>query len=327
MFSDGAGGEVIVVEDTGLRGRLQVSFGLRLPASIEPTRRKRGAETVECGVTCRVGLTCNSPVVEVELLFDNKAKDHRLRAVFPTPIQTDTVVSDGHFYVNHRAIDQEDGEDWLQPPSGTYPQQDFSLLQDGTRGLAIFNRGLPETAPFRTRQGGTGLALTLLRSVGWLSRADFATRGFTSVGPTLATPDAQCLGEHRFHYGVVPFGGDHITANITGLSQRYRVPVVGRQGVEDGHVSGGRSFLWKETHETCISAVKKHEVRDNLVIRLYNVTSRRVEETLRFGRDVRSSWRVNVLEERAMEMEADARKLDIALAPHEIVTVEVEFEE
>ncbi|WP_238322294.1 hypothetical protein [Vibrio mexicanus] len=55
-------------------------------------------------------------------------------------------------------------------------------------------------------QAGDELAMTLLRSVGWLSRRDFSTRG-NGAGPDLPTPEAQCLGEHdyrlRVHLGRV----------------------------------------------------------------------------------------------------------------------------
>ncbi len=207
ISASGVDGVIRATEDTGFRGRLEARLILQLPAAIARSRRERTRRTVDCAVICRVGLSWNSPVVDIELSFDNRAKDHRLRAVFPTPVQTDTIVSDGHFFLNHRAIDQPSGEGWLQPPSGTFPQQDFSLVQDGTCGLAVLNRGLTEVAPFRT-PSGAGLHVTLLRAVGWLSRGDFPTRGYTAVGPTVPTPDAQCLCAQRFRYAVVPFAGD-----------------------------------------------------------------------------------------------------------------------
>ncbi|MFB3111589.1 MAG: glycoside hydrolase family 38 C-terminal domain-containing protein, partial [Gemmatimonadales bacterium] len=122
-----AEGEIGVVENTGFRAALEVTFQLRLPASIERHRKTRSTAGVDCPVRIRIGLAYNRPVVEIDLYFDNRAKDHRLRAQFPAPIRTDTIVSDGHFYINHRPIDQPSGDGWVQPPSGTYPQQEFSL--------------------------------------------------------------------------------------------------------------------------------------------------------------------------------------------------------
>ena len=120
------------------------------------------------------------------------------------------MISDGHFHVNERPLARPEGEDWVQPPPATMPQQEFSLLQSpGGGGVALFNRGLPEIEAV-AREGGTAMHLTLLRSVGWLSRDDFATRRHCNAGPTLATPDAQCLGEQRFRYALMPFDGDWV---------------------------------------------------------------------------------------------------------------------
>ena len=324
VLAGDAEGEIGVVENTGFRAALEVTFQFRLPASIERHRKTRSAAGVDCPVRIRIGLAYNSPVVELDLCFDNRAKDHRLRARFPTPIRTDTIVSDGHFYINHRPIEQPSGDGWVQPPSGTYPQQEFSLVQDGARGLAVLNRGLPEIAALRG-DAGAGLALTLLRAVGWLSRDDFPSRGYQRVGPQLATPEAQCQGKQYFHYAVVPFAGDYIDARLKSLSQRYRTPVAAIQGVADHRVRGG-SFLRKESNRTCVSAIKKHESRDTLVIRLYNLMSEKVDETLTFGRLVSAAWLIDLLEERSTELKSVAERIELVFRPHEIVTIEVAFQ-
>ena len=325
VLAGDAEGEIGVVENTGFRAALEVTFQFRLPASIERHRKTRSAAGVDCPVRIRIGLAYNSPVVELDLRFDNRAKDHRLRARFPTPIRTDTIVSDGHFYINHRPIEQPSGDGWVQPPSGTYPQQEFSLVQDGARGLAVLNRGLPEIAALRGDAGCAGLALTLLRAVGWLSRDDFPSRGYQRVGPQLATPEAQCQGEQHFQYAVVPFAGDYIDARLKSLSQRYRTPVAAIQGVADHRIKG-RSFLRKESNRTCVSAIKKHESRDTLVIRLYNLMSEKADETLTFGRFVSAAWLIDLLEERFTELKTVADRIELAFRPHEIVTIEVAFQ-
>ena len=198
-------------------------------------------------------------------------------------------------------------------------------MQDGVRGLAVLNRGLPEIAALHGDAGCAGLVLTLLRAVGWLSRDDFPTRGYQRVGPQLATPEAQCQGEQHFQYAVVPFAGDYIDARLKSLSQRYRTPVAAIQGVADHRIKG-RSFLRKESNRTCVSAIKKHESRDTLVIRLYNLMSEKADETLTFGRPVSAAWLIDLLEERFAELESVADRIELAFRPYEIVTIEVAFQ-
>ena len=326
VTSEGCSGFVSVLENTGLRGRLKAEFTLSLPESIASGRAKRSDRMVDCRASTTLTLDSHSPLVDVELEFDNRAKDHRLRAEFPTPIVDDTLVSDGHFYINHRPMGLPDGKDWKQAPSGTFPQQDFSLVQDGTSGLAVLNRGLPEIAATRDAGGCVKMSLTLLRSVGWLSRDDFETRSCSNAGPTLFTPDAQCLGENVFRYAVVPYSGSYFDAGIKRISQSYRTPTVSIQGVADASISGGRSLVEHQSMHTCVSAVKRHEERGTLVVRLYNICGERANDSLEFGLNVASAWRTDILEERVEEIEVTSgRHVSVDLGPHEIMTLEIEF--
>lgn len=325
VSSRGADGEVRVLDAGDLAARLEARFALRIPSSIRRDRTSRSGDTVECPVAVRVGLAAGSPIVDVEVAFENNAKDHRLRAVFPTSIATDAVVSDGHFYLNERPVDRAEHADWIQPPPETYPQQEFSLVEDGGRGVALLSAGLPEIAASRDQDGRAVLALTLLRAVGWLSRDDLPTRRCQNAGPTLETPDAQCGGARSFRYAVLPYSGGRVAAEVKRESRSWRTSVPSTQGVWKDHTPGGPGLVGTSSRATCVSAVKKHESRDSLVVRLYNTTGEKARETLSFGRPVQAAWRVSLLEERVCEMTPDGSALDLELRPHEIATVEVEF--
>jgi alpha-mannosidase len=324
VTSEGAEGTIRVVRE-GLSGSLEVDYELMLPARIGYDRKHRVAERVGCRVRTRITLTLDSPVVEVQTTFDNRACDHRLRARFPTGIATDHLISDGHFAVERRPIRQPDGSGWVQPPSGSYPQQEFSLVGDGNAGLAVLNRGLPEIEATQV-DGTVTLSLTLLRCVEWLSRDDLPTRNRTNAGPTLHTPEAQCIGTHRFRYAVLPFAGDDRDANIHAWSRRYRTPPIAIQGVADGALPGGRGLMHKTTDRSVVSTIKKHEERDTLVVRLYNPTALPIDETLIFGPQIVSAWRVDLLEERSRSIATeDGHGLVVHCGAHEIVTVEIEL--
>ena len=327
VTSDRASGTIETVKASRFWGQLEVEYTMQLPCAIECDRNERSKQFVDCGVRSRVGLKKGSRVVEIELQFENRAEDHRLRVEFATMVTTDTVISDGHFYVNHRPIDKPAGENWKQPPQQTNPQQDFTLLQDGEQGFAVLNKGLPEIQAARSADGEVTLSLTLLRAVGWLSRDDVETRRCQNAGPTLYTPEAQCLGEHRFQYAVVPFVGDYVSADIKGISQRYRVPVVAIQGVEDGHVPGAEGLVQKTSSCTCVSAIKKHGVRGTLEVRLYNLTGDAVEERFTFGRPVTAAWLLDLVGERLQNAQLSGeRELVLSLGPHQIVTLELELD-
>jgi len=312
-------------EGRGLNHSCTVLYNFELPVGISDDRKFRKKETKRCPVEITVGFEENSPVVHIQTVFTNEVDDHRLRAMFPCGIATDNVISDGHFYTNVRPIDKSSKDDWSQPMQPSYPQQDFTLLEDKSGGLAIFNRGLREFEAYRDENGGAGIALTLMRSVGWLSRDDFPTRKFSNAGPEVATPDAQCRGKQIFNYAVVPYEGNWIDAGIKKLSRRWKVPPLVIQGVGDGSISGGMGLVELISNTASITAIKKHDVRDTLVVRLYNLTGSDSMESLRFGRKVGNAWKVNLLEERIGELPVQGGVVELRLKPHEICSVEVTF--
>jgi alpha-mannosidase len=130
----------------------------------------------------------------------------------------------------------------------------------------------------------------------------------------------------RFRYAVLPYAGDSLAADVPGWSARYRTPPLVVQGVEDGHVPGDAGLFALTGDGVRVSAVKKHEVRDTLVVRLCNLADTRREATLHFAPAVLGAWRTDLLEERLCDlMIGDAHSLVVELGPHEIGTVEVAF--
>ncbi len=331
FFSGGSEGKVRILDDTGLLGCAEAKFRFDLPRSLNRDRKNRQDRMARCDVRVRVTLRAGSDRLDVETDFNNHAFDHRLRAWFPTAINTDQVISDGHFLLNKRPLKRPSDPAWDQPAPPTWPQQDFSAFQDEQSGLAIFNRGLPEFETWAGEDGGAIYALTLLRCVDWLSRDDFPTRKNTNAGPTLHTPDAQCYGRHTFRYAVAPFSGDLLNAGIKDLSERYRVEPVTHQGVADQLRPGGISLFEKTDPRVNITAIKKSESDDRLIIRLCNLAGEDVVETLRFDQPVLEACHVNLLEEPMTEdclepsVTHGGSRISIHLNPFSITTIAIAF--
>ncbi len=322
---DDVEGTVRAVAATPLKATVESVFSLELPREISKSRMRRSDDTVVCPVRVQVTVTQGTPVVDVAVTFDNRARDHRLRAEFRARLGTDAIISDGHFEVVRRAVHRSHANGWVQPAGETSPQQDFSLVEDGRVGLAVLNRGLHEVAPLRSATGQTGFAVTLLRAVGWLSRDDFPTRRYRNAGPMIPTPDAQCSGERVFAYAVMSYAGDYISADVKGWSTAWRVPPVAVQGVADGHVVGGMSLMEVAERRVAVTAVKKHEQRDTLIVRLNNLDDASVHVPIVLGLPVVAAWRTNLLEEREESLVVNASTVAIPLRPHEIATVEIDF--
>ena len=146
--------------------------------------------------------------VDVRVEFDNRARDHRLTALFPLGARAVRCVSDSLFSIDERAIVRDGGGDWtgwMERPNNSFFMKNMAALTGEGRALAVFAKGLPQ---FEVECGAQGdsLRLTLLRCVGWLSRKDLDSRDGNG-GWTLATPGAQEQGMRAFGVRDMPACG------------------------------------------------------------------------------------------------------------------------
>ncbi|MBU1072655.1 hypothetical protein KKG45_05350, partial [bacterium] len=148
-----------------------------------------------------------------------------------------------------------------------------------------------------------------------------------NAGPTIFTPEAQCLGAHAFDFAVMPYAGGWLDADVAGASARWRCPPLSVQGVT-APATAGAWLLRCGDPRIQVTAVKRHQERDTLIVRLCNLADETVALPLAFGRDVTGAWRSNLLEERGTGLAPDGdprNRVTLDLSPHRIATIEVAF--
>jgi len=270
------------------RHTLEIASTYALPAGLASDSDGRSRRRVRCPIVSRVRLYPGVARIDIETVVDNRAKDHRLRARFPSGLRSDHSWAEQHFGVIRRpvALPEDDGT-WMETPVGTYPQKSFLDVSDGARpdgrpsgrGLMLANRGLPEYEALREPDGTTTIALTLLRCVGYLSRADNRARS-SPAGPSLETPGAQMLGRWTFHYSLIPHEGGW--ENAVAEAHRFARPLSAvriREGA--GLLPPSAGLLEIEPPELVLSSLKLAEDGGGAVVRLYNVSDNAVEGRLR----------------------------------------------
>ncbi|HEV2459700.1 MAG TPA: glycoside hydrolase family 38 C-terminal domain-containing protein, partial [Ktedonobacterales bacterium] len=227
---------VEIVESGPARASLRVERTYYLPVACAPDRQSRSAESARCLVTSEVALAAGARRVEIRTTVENTVRDHRLRVLFPTPFAVTHADAEGAFEVAHRPAQKPAPDDWraagwTEQPVSTQPQKRFVDVSDGEHGLAVLNRGLPEyevlpAAASGTEGTGSGVALTLLRGVEWLSRDDLLTRK-SHAGPALHTPEGQGIGTHMFDYALVPHAGTWQTEDgfVLQEAQAFEAPL------------------------------------------------------------------------------------------------------
>lgn len=322
----GSAARVSLVEQGPLCATFRVEIDFALPACIDDNRVRRSAERVHCPITTYVTLCAGSARVDFRTVVDNRARDHRLRAVFPTGLEAAHSDAEQQFCIVDRPIEVKHMPGWSQQPVGTQAQQSFVDAHDAERGLTVINQGVPEYEVRRDADGAT-ICLTLLRCIGWLSRGDYPTRPY-NAGPQLPTPDAQCQGIHEFRYAALPHDGTWMSARVWLQAHSHNAPpraVVA--GQHDGDKPKEFSFLSIDNPDVALSAVKKSERADTLIVRVYNTTSDPVKGKLTWGEPM-AGWRPVNLDEEPLEGKSRVRSaaqgsLSLSLRPFEIATVEL----
>ncbi|GAA4566578.1 glycoside hydrolase family 38 C-terminal domain-containing protein [Planotetraspora kaengkrachanensis] len=157
----------------------------------------RTEATEEIVVGTRVELRTGEPYVRLRVEFDNRCSDHRVRLHVPLPAPATASHAEGQFAVVTRGLTAEGG--CGEEPLPTFPASSW-VAAGGVAAL------LEHVTEYELVDDGTELALTLLRSVGYLSRNLHALRP-EPAGPQLATPAAQVRGARSVELALMPYGG------------------------------------------------------------------------------------------------------------------------
>ncbi|TMR06569.1 alpha-mannosidase [Actinomadura soli] len=184
----------------------------RWPASghVEGDARSDAEEDVT--VTTRAELRAGEPFLRLRVTFDNRCEDHRVRLHVPLPRQAASSFAEGQFAITERGLTAEGG--FGERPVPTYPASGFVAAG----GLAVL---LEHATEYEITGGGREMALTLLRSIGYLSRDRNAHRD-QPAGPQLPTPTAQCRGLRTAGFAIMPCGGGRPGADVLRAAEAYR---------------------------------------------------------------------------------------------------------
>lgn len=247
---------------------LRVARRFELPARLADDRERRSDEKVEMELVVEARVAAGVRRVDLDLRLENRACDHRLRVVFPTGAAPAAARAATTFDVVERRAGPPPAHEWQHPPHRTFLHQGFFAAG----GLAIGAPGLPEA---EIREDGS-VALTLVRSVGWLARMDLRSRPIPA-GPMLPTPGAQCLGPVAARLSLSEASAADVGAEPWEAELGLRAVLAGPAPV----VEAGRSLLSVSPPEIRVVTVKPSEDGAGTVVRLLNPTDREIEARVR----------------------------------------------
>jgi alpha-mannosidase/mannosylglycerate hydrolase len=207
VLSPGCPAEITLMEDGPLCATLRVRLTMSVPARFDFARMARADERAPLIIESRVTLRRGARHVEISTHVENVARDHRLRVLLPSrAAAAETYLADSPFDVVERPIAlRADNHLYRELEVETKPQQSWTAVQAGDRGLAVISAGLLESAvrdlPERP------IALTLYRSTQRTVNTD-------------GEPGGQLLGPLDFDYWLMPLAETPDRAALCTLGQR-----------------------------------------------------------------------------------------------------------
>ncbi|EOV9571604.1 mannosylglycerate hydrolase [Cronobacter turicensis] len=239
----------------------------------------------------RVTLSHNSPRIDVAVMLNNQADDHRVRLRIPTPFACEQVLTDTQFGSMYRPVEDDamarwEEEGWEEAPVPVWNFLNYAALEQQGQGIALFTEGLREVEIVGERHDT--FALTLLRGVGALGKGGLALRPGRPSGIHLPTPDSQMRGELSCHLSLWPFQGNALTAGVAQQARTWQTPVqcynkipwdamkLNPSGITTPPCY---SLLQMTSDGAQLSALKKAEDREALIVRVYNPSCETTSES------------------------------------------------
>lgn len=307
------------------RGAVFVEYEIiipwKIPAACAPNRLGRAKQLVDMTIRTNIRVYRHHRRIECVTTFNNKAADHRLRVHFPGPANAKRAIADGHFAHIDRAFQMPTTKQHDSAEPTTHHMRHFVALTTRDKGMAILNRALTEYEILSGSRGERTIAITLLRSVGFLSRDDLANRP-SYAGPGLPTPEAQCIGPYQTEYALLPWGGGDASRNITSEAESYAAPaILTLEPIHAGSLPPNQAFIHLDNDESVWSTWKPAEQGSGSVIRFYNPSSRKMRIKLGVSRPMAPAGFCDLKEDNIKS--PDSVSGNISLRPGQIVSMKL----
>jgi len=298
VTSLGCAARISLVENNKMRGTWRIDLTMQIPAGADLDGRNRFHETVELPITTWVTLRKGARRVEIKTRFNNQARDHQLRVMFPSDIRTNEVYAEAPYDVVKRDIQWQVTAENHEGHFPFQPMQNFIDLSDGERGLAFMSRGLREYEIVDDKR--RTIAITLMR----------AHRAYMLANKGLMTPDEyeknrgqHSLGELEMEYAIMPHTGDWQQGGVQNEALDFVTPWRIIQGVPvEGSLPVTQSLISVTPSEQVhLSAFCQAEDGNGFILRLWNSADTTVDAALTTTLALREITKVNLDETQVLE--------------------------
>ena len=321
VLSSAAKAHLSVVHDGPQLVTFKVIITMNVPFQYDRLHEKRSEARIDLPITNYITLRKSSKTVDIETVIDNPAEDHCLRLQIPTDIV------DASTYLAHHPFDFVERNIQLNPETAHWQEVElvekpFLHLQaigHEKGGLVFLGCGGLHEGGVRDDQRRT-MQVTMLRSF---------RRTYTTDGE----PDGLEKGEIHHRYALMPYSGELDKGLVIRKAMELQSGLLTRQS---GKISSGypkltgnkktqQSFTEQLSHHLLISAIKKAEDGDGLILRFWNPTDQSQTETLKFNKSLENAEYCKLSEDKLSDSSPDIQNnaLIVKAGPRKIVTVRV----
>jgi alpha-mannosidase len=239
--------------------------------------------------------------VDVHMSADWNEKHILLKVAFPLSAHSDHATYEIPFGSIERPTTRNNPRELAM---FEVPARQWADLSDATHGFALLN-----DSKYGYDAKGNVLRLSLLRS------------------PTWPDPHAD-EGHHEFTYSILPHAGGWKDAGVVRQAYQLNYSLIAFQTeAHAGPLPAEQSFFSVDAPNVVITAIKKAEDDDGIIVRWYEWAGKQTNVRLSLPRTAASVAATNLMEqpEESLTVNGNGTQVVVPTKPYEIKTVKVTF--
>jgi len=246
-----------------------------------------------------ITVTAGSPRVDVNMTADWHEKHILLKVAVPSSAHNEKAT----FEIPYGSIERPTTRNTpAEKAKFEVPALHWADLSDATHGVSLLN-----DCKYGYDAKGNVLRLSLLRSPEW--------------------PDPHAdEGRHEFTYSLYPHGGSWREALTIRRGYELNYPLLVRQiEKHEGELKDDLSFMQIQSDNVVLTAAKKAEEEDALILRFYEWAGKETDVKLQLPAGAETASETDLMEKSFAKLSIESGSVTVHTKPYEIKTIRIQF--
>lgn len=289
----------VLCTKTPFTQKLRFKTFIEMPAGYDFKKKRSFRKRVKCDIQCEIELREGDKNIYISYEINNKATDHKLYAVMHSGLKDANLFADTPFDI----IEHTKNQYCVQTNSDSFYNSGLIALENDVCGTAVFTAG-----QYEFERSDDAIRLALLKSVRIIFRN---MQGEPNGGEIWDSEAHKELGRHTGTFALRYYPGNYIAEHLPLESKISQIGLLGHcMPIDRKKINGGRyavlgavqpriyfekdcfegksfkdgeSILMSDNPDIVVSAFKKHESKEEYILRLWNSTDTVQTVSLNFG--------------------------------------------